>query len=507
MKTHLMHRNRDFVLNPQAAANGRELVQDLELGTLFRSMSRGDEFLLQAATSALLNSLPDTAEILYRQNVLRDCIAHGSVVRDMYGIAVDACEQYRKAWGWLFTKYPEGVVHRSRELLYMFLSSLQRLKLLAAQHEASFHSEGFRQLFSMLRRELDDCFVECVEQHLRVLAFPHGILMSSELGEGNRGAEYILQRIPLFRETRFARMKRRWRGLRVHDRDSFAYEVDGRDEAGFMALSNLKNRAIAPVAIALAQSTDHILTFFGLLRLELAFFIGCLNLYESVIRKGEPIAFPTPLPEPAAALRARGLYDICLSLSSPEGMVGNDIQSEGSFLSVITGANRGGKSTFLRSIGLSQMMMQCGMFVAAKSYAGSLCRGVFTHFKRQEDPNMEKGKLDEELSRLSDIVDRVGPYSLILMNESLASTNEREGSAIARQILAGFRDMRVRVYYVTHIYELAEELSRTDPEDVLFLRAERSLDGRRSFRIIPGEPLPTSYGLDLYHEILKNSPT
>ena len=80
-------------------------------------------------------------------------------------------------------------------------------------------------------------------------------------------------------------------------------------------------------------------------------------------------------------------------------------------------------------------MMQCGMFVAAESFRANVSDGVFTHYKREEDANMKSGKLDEELGRMSAIIDNVTPNSIVLFNESFASTNEREGSEIARQIV------------------------------------------------------------------------
>ena len=73
---------------------------------------------------------------------------------------------------------------------------------------------------------------------------------------------------------------------------------------------------------------------------------------------------------------------------------------------VVTGANQGGKTTFLHSIGLAQLMMQCGMFVPAESFSANLCRGLFTHYKREEDASMTSGKFDEELSRMSAIADQ-----------------------------------------------------------------------------------------------------
>jgi hypothetical protein len=46
-------------------------------------------------------------------------------------------------------------------------------------------------------------------------------------------------------------------------------------------------------------------------------------------------------------------------------------------LAIITGANRGGKSSFLRSIGLAKVMMKCGMFVGAEAIRAVLGRALF----------------------------------------------------------------------------------------------------------------------------------
>ena len=120
------------------------------------------------------------------------------------------------------------------------------------------------------------------------------------------------------------------------------------------------------MATALAQSTDHILSFFTMLRVELGFYVACLNLRDQLVRKGEPLCFPEPLPAGHPVLICQGLYDVCLSLRIEERVVGNDVGGDGIALVITTGANRGGKSIFLRSVGLAQLMMQCGMFVPAE---------------------------------------------------------------------------------------------------------------------------------------------
>jgi DNA mismatch repair ATPase MutS len=205
-------------------------------------------------------------------------------------------------------------------------------------------------------------------------------------------------------------------------------------------------------------------------------------------------------------LTSQALYDVCLSLNIEDRVIGNDVTGDQKALVIITGANRGGKSTFLRSIGLAQLMMQCGMFVPAESFRANVCRGVFTHFKREEDSSMESGKLDEELRRMSGIVDQIQPYSMALFNESFASTNEREGSEIARQIVRALMEREVKVLYVTHMFDLAEGFYRLKIGAALFLRAERLGDGQRTFRLSVAEPLPTSYGEDLYRLIFGPTP-
>ena len=220
-------------------------------------------------------------------------------------------------------------------------------------------------------------------------------------------------------------------------------------------MSELKDRGINLVANALAQSADHILSFFNMLRTELAFYVGCLNLHEQLAQMGEPISFPLPVTSSERRHSFQELYDVCLALTMKQKIVGNDVNADNKDLVIITGANQGGKSTFLRSIGLAQLMMQCGMFVPAESFCANICDGLFTHYKREEDATMKSGKLDEELSRMSDIVDNITSNSMSLFNESFAATNEREGSEIARQIICALLEKRIKIFFVTHLYEFA----------------------------------------------------
>ncbi|HXF97359.1 MAG TPA: hypothetical protein VNJ46_01970 [Gaiellaceae bacterium] len=137
----------------------------------------------------------------------------------------------------------------------------------------------------------------------------------------------------------------------------------------------------------------------------------------------------------------------------------------------------------------------------SRAFRADVVSGLFSHYKREEDATMERGKLDEELARMSEIADRVTPRSLLLCNESFASTNEREGSEIARHVVRAMLERRIRVVFVPHMYELAHGFHAQGRDDALFLRTERLPDGRRTFTLLEGAPLPTSYGADSFPRI------
>jgi DNA mismatch repair ATPase MutS len=497
MKALLMHRDEDFDLQHDLPANEGALTQDLELDTLFNAMALGDQFLFDVAKRAVLCSLADPEAILYRQQVLADCLKEPSAVREMYDIAVEAFQAERRIWR-TFMNSPDLILHTSLQVLELFVPILRRLRTTADEYGESLRSEGFARLFAMLGTELDDGYFGAIDEHLRELKFRRGTLISAQLGKGNKGVRYVLRTLPReqsWMERIFARR-----------RSGYSFEIPARDESGFRALTELRERGINLVANALAGSADHILSFFNMLRTELAFYVGCLNLHAQLVEKGQPTCFPIPVGADGPSLAASGLYDVSLAFHLERGVVGNDVNADGKSLVMITGANQGGKSTFLRSTGLAQLMMQAGIFVGAQSFRANVCDGLFTHYKREEDSAMESGKLDEELRRMSEIADQITPNCILLCNESFASTNEREGSEIARQVVQALTEAGIKILYVTHLFDLAHSLYAKKLGGALFLRAERRPDGLRTFRLIQGEPLPTSYGEDSYRRIFGIAP-
>ncbi len=492
MKAFLLHPDHDFDLDADLPTHADDMTQDLELERVLAAMADGDDFVLDIARRTMLLSLTDAEPIEYRQGILRDCLEHPDLIRELYELAIETIRRERREFFSLISASPDSVLHRSVGVLEMFVEMLKRLRAIGDENAADFHSAGFTRLFATLARELDDGFFATVQDHLHELRFRHGVLISAELGEGNKGSDFVLRR---------PRDRRWWERLALLGQTSLTHRVADRDMAGMDALADLRGRGVNLVANALAQSNDHILSFFKALRAELAFYVGALNLHRSLTERGEPVCVPVASRDALPRLSCRGLYDISLALVTHEPVSGNDLGADDSSLIVITGANHGGKSTFLRALGLAQLMLQCGLFVGASAYAADVRDGIFTHFKREEDATMRSGKLDEEMRRMSDLVDGMGPRSLLLCNESFASTNEREGSEIARQLIRALREAGVKVALVTHMFDLAHSLYADRANGAVFLRAERQPDGNRTYRLGEGEPLPTSHGGDLYRKV------
>lgn len=488
MKAHLMFRDKDFHSKTKPCFGHGTLSADLELQRILASMAQQDEIIGASCSAALYSPLQSIEEIRYRQENLRDAFNNPATVRRLYEISVETEKRRRESRSSLSFAYLSGTFSSSVDLLKIYTQMLMQLRLVADDELSEFQSEGFRNLLTLFQRELDDTYFEQVRAQLEELEHRDSILVSATLGSYLQGVGYVLRR---------KSPKDTW----LRWRFAPTFFVSPRDDAGSGDLGRRRDRAINEATNALAQAAEHLDSFFTMLREELAFYVGCLNLAHTLRELSLPICIPELLPMGSNDRSWQGLYDLSLGLMRSVTVVGNDLEALDKRLYVVTGANQGGKSTFLRSIGQAQLMAQCGMFVAADRFMAPIRCGVFTHFKKEEDASMKSGKLDEELARMSRLADQLGKGALMLFNESFAATNEREGSEICRQITQALIENGVEVFSVTHLYIFAAAF--LGDKSTQYLRAQRLEDGGRSFKIVAGQPLQTAFGEDLYQKIFR----
>jgi MutS domain V len=498
MRVALLYADDRHALTEDWPVGQQDVVRDLGLGRVFDVMADGDKYVWKASSATLLHGVAEPSDVAHRQSVLAGFLSSPDVPRSLYALSNAARKSKRDAiWGFL-SDHPTSTLARSTSMLERLVGHLKELRRIVDTRRAAFSGVGLSRFAEMVEDELDDQYFALLAQQLRRLKFGGGVATTARLGAGGKGRD------PVLRKTEHALFE--WPdALKLGPRSEYSFRIPERDLAGSDALVRLKDIALNEAGNAVAQAAEHIVAFFDRLGWESAFYVGCVNLHEYLARSGKPVCFPTvddsTANTAANTLSFGGLYDVGLATRIDEPLVGNSLAADGTTLLIVTGANQGGKSTLLRALGLASLMASAGMYVGADRFRAGLTHGVYTHFRREEDASMESGKLDEELARMAAITKLLRPGSLLLSNESLACTNEREGAAIAREVIDALRVRGVRVYLVTHMYGLSGGYARDGRENTTFLRAERLPDGARTFVLKPRDPQPTSYGADLYETI------
>lgn len=493
----LMYPDRDFEPDREIIWNADDLIKDLELNTVLDRMARDDKQIREISRKGLMDALHDPNEVRYRQEVVKDAINNSDAIRSLLSLLLEASKKVRERMFWFTRSNPSLALRESIAIMRIYLETFVQVKVIAEENVEKFNSKGFQNLFHLFINELGDEYRSMVEDQLHKLTFPNGVGVVGNLGDRNEFVNFQLTEPDLttgLRQT-IEKMKQR----------KYTYIVPDRDESGPVEIENMRVRGVISVVNTMRRSANNVSNFINTLASELSFLTGCINLHEDLKAIKTPICFPSFPDEEKGELLLTGLYDIALGLRENGKIVTNDLTPTGQKLIIVTGANRGGKSTFLRSLGQSLLMMWSGMFVGAKTYQAPLYKQLFTHFKREEDKTVTMGKFEEELERMSEMIDHMKPGCIVLFNESFAATNAREGAEIAGNIVNALLETGNSVIFVTHLYELGSLFMNRGSDEVRFLKADHRDSGERTFRIIDGYPEETSYGEELYDKVFSKS--
>lgn len=239
---------------------------------------------------------------------------------------------------------------------------------------------------------------------------------------------------------------------------------------------------------------------------QIVFYIRFAELCDKILAKGLPLVKAEINDKEKRMCDFKDIYNIKLAIKVANGenidIVTNDFEfNEKAHIYILTGPNRGGKTTITQAVGLAYLLAQNGIYVPANSAALSPCDNIFTHFPADENDTVDLGRLGEESKRLSEIFASATKYSLLLLNESLATTNVAEGLYIAKDVVKAMRYLGVRSVFNTHMHELARSLdevnSATEGESVVESMVTGVDNGRRSFKISIAPPQGVSYAKDI----------
>ncbi len=238
---------------------------------------------------------------------------------------------------------------------------------------------------------------------------------------------------------------------------------------------------------------------------EFTFYLKWAELIDRLIAAGAVLSKPEILDEPRA-FRGEGIYNMKLAihkLNNPgEEIVQNDLDfCTEHRIYILTGPNRGGKTTITQAVGILYLLAQNGIYVPGTHVALAPVDSIYTHFPADENQTVDLGRLGEESKRFSEIFSMATGNSLLLLNESFATTSFTEGLYIAKDITRSLKYLGANTIFNTHMHELAASLdemnANSDCEDQAVSLITGVEEGRRSFKISIAPPQGLSFAQDI----------
>lgn len=238
---------------------------------------------------------------------------------------------------------------------------------------------------------------------------------------------------------------------------------------------------------------------------EILFYVRWAELIERIRDTGMPVCKAEIRAADERYASFKEIYNLKLAINKANGedinIITNDIDFDDEHrIFILTGPNRGGKTIFTQAVGLAFLLAQWGIYVPAESASLSPVDNIFTHFPADENETVDLGRLGEESKRLAEIFDMASDKSLMLLNESLATTSVAEGLFIAKDVVKSMRYLGARAVFNTHMHDLArslDELNSAEGSSRVESLVTGIHDGERSFKVLILPPQGVSYAKDI----------
>ena len=173
---------------------------------------------------------------------------------------------------------------------------------------------------------------------------------------------------------------------------------------------------------------------------------------------------------------------------------------DGNQVSIITGPNMAGKSTYMRQVALIVIMAQMGSFVPARSARLGIVDRVFTRIGASDDLASGQSTFMVEMTEVASILKYATAKSLLILDEIGRGTSTYDGMAIARAVLeyaASPRHLGAKTLFATHYHELSS-IENELPNVKNYNIAVKKRGDKMIFlrKIVPGAA-DDSYGVDV----------
>lgn len=179
-----------------------------------------------------------------------------------------------------------------------------------------------------------------------------------------------------------------------------------------------------------------------------------LSFATALQKKGFPLCVPAC--DGGAAISARELYSAHMALCGSQKPFPFDVNAERAALTLVTGANQSGKTSFIRTIAQSLLFAQLGFLLPAKQFSFTPHKRFLSLYAAGE--SLTSSRFEQEARIMNELLSMADRSTMVFLNEPFTSTNPSEAEPLLAESILRLAETGATTFVVTHLYDLYEPL-------------------------------------------------